>query len=154
MSNAFMMTIYSVLVPRIYWARGIPWMVDNTSFDSKCNSSIVVPLAVNCLKCSWIYNLYSLQKCYCMGRGHPSYWKPFILLPKEAHSSKIKVPQFPYCHYVSVYVCMYALSLQPTPFDLTSWNLNQEVDIWSCPNASSTFFKYSLFGKICPFLRF
>ena len=33
---------------------------------------------------------------------------------------KIKVPQCLCCHYVYVYVCMYALSLQPTLFDLAS----------------------------------
>ena len=42
-------------------------------------------------------------------------WKTPILLPNETEkqyvsiensSSKIKVPQFPYCHYVYVYVCM------------------------------------------------
>ena len=44
-------------------------------------------------------------------------WKPLILLPNKTdkqyasiknHSSKLKVLQFVYCHYVSVYVCMYS----------------------------------------------
>ena len=62
------------------------------------------------------------------------------------YSSKIKVPQCSYYDYLFMYVCMYvfvyALSLQPTPFELTSWNLNQEVYIWSCPNPFFTFLKY------------
>ena len=39
---------------------------------------------------------------------------------ERTYSSKIKVPQFLYCHYVCICVCMYSLSLQPTPFELAS----------------------------------
>ena len=47
------------------------------------------------------------------------------------YSSKIKVPQFLYCQYI----CMYVPTLQPTPFELASWNLKQGVYIWLSQNA-------------------
>ena len=52
------------------------------------------------------------------------YWKPHIKTNIWTYSSKIKVPQFLCCDYI------YAPSLQPTPFELASWNLNQEVFMW------------------------
>ena len=52
------------------------------------------------------------------------YRKPLIFLPnkilcinKKKYRSK-KVPQFLYCHYIYMYVCMYLRSLQPTPFEI------------------------------------
>ena len=74
--------------------------------------------------------------------------------PIWTYSSKIKVPQCSYHDYVCMYVFVYALSLQSTPFELTSWNLNQEVYIWSRPNAIFTFLKFSFFEETCPFLQF
>ena len=88
---------------------------------------------------AWCNSWYSFVLFRYITYSCAIYWKPLILLSNKIekhyesiwkYSSKIKVPHFSYCHYVCMCVCMYALSLQPTPFELTSWNLKQEVIIW------------------------
>ena len=56
--------------------------------------------------------------------------------------------------YRCLYVCMYVLSLQPTPFELASWNLNHEVYIWLSQNAFFTFWKFWFVSELSPFFQF
>ena len=56
--------------------------------------------------------------------------------------------------YVCMCVCMYVLSLQPTPFELASWNLNHKVYIWLSQNAFFTFWKFWFVSELSPFFIF
>ena len=51
-----------------------------------------------------VHGLWLLIKYFDIGNRLFYFWKKHIW----TYSSKIKVPQFPYCHYVSVYVCTLA----------------------------------------------
>ena len=49
------------------------------------------------------------------------------------------------CMYLCMYVFVYVLSLQPTPLELSSWNLNHEVNMWLSENAFVFFFDIFIF---------
>ena len=61
-------------------------------------------------------------------------------------SSKIMVPQFLYCQYVYMHVCMYVPTLQPTLFELASWNLNQEVYMLLSENDFFLFWNFHFYA--------
>ena len=53
-----------------------------------------------------------------------------------------------------MYVCMYVLSLQPTPFELASWNLNHKVYIWLSQNAFFYFLEILICFWVIPLFQF
>ena len=90
-------------------------------------------------------SLYILETAYFTSKQSK---KSFSSI--EKCTSKIKVPQFLYCHYV----CMYLCSLQPTSFVLASSNLNWDLYIWLSQNAFFCFSKFYFILELCPFFHF
>ena len=71
---------------------------------------------------------------------------------------KKRFPQFLLCgyvcDYVCMYVCMYVCSLQPTLFDLESWNLDWRIKNRFPQNEIFLFLNFDFFGEILPFSQF